>query len=140
MAWGIAYEIIQMAKRYVEQWKKVKAENLGLLLWGDVGTGKSFVAACIANALLEQGIPVLMTNFSKILNQMGAMYSEERYRYIMGCIMGCVIGLIIGCTHDRVSMSDLSTLTAVGNKVDTKIQNCVWDVRRFILLTNLVID
>ena len=40
---------IQMAKRYVEQWKKVKAENLGLLLWGDVGTGKSFVAACIAN-------------------------------------------------------------------------------------------
>lgn len=23
---------------------------------------------------------------------------------------------------------------------DTKIQNCVWDVRRFILLTNLVID
>ena len=25
---------IQMAKRYVEQWKKVKAENLGLLLWG----------------------------------------------------------------------------------------------------------
>ena len=71
---------IQMAKRYVEQWKKVKAENLGLLLWGDVGTGKSFVAACIANALLEQGIPVLMTNFSKILNQMGAMYSEERYR------------------------------------------------------------
>ena len=39
---------------------------------------------------------------------------------IMGCIMGCVIGLIIGCTHDRVSMSDLSTLTAVGNKVDTE--------------------
>jgi len=31
------------------------------LLWGDVGTGKSFVAACIANALLEQGIPILMT-------------------------------------------------------------------------------
>ena len=23
---------------------------------------------------------------------------------------------------------------------DTKIQNCVWDVRQFILLTNLVID
>ena len=47
---------IQMAKRYVEQWKKVKAENLGLLLWGDVGTGKSFVAACIANALMEQTV------------------------------------------------------------------------------------
>lgn len=73
---------IQMAKRYVENWQKVKAQNLGLLLWGDVGTGKSFLAACIANALLEKGVPVLMTNFSKILNQMGAMYSAERYRYI----------------------------------------------------------
>ena len=74
---------IQIAKQYVENWKKVKVENLGLLLWGDVGTGKSFLAACIANALLEKGIPVLMTNFSKILNQMGAMYSDERYRYII---------------------------------------------------------
>lgn len=73
---------IQMAKRYVENWKQAKAENLGLLLWGDVGTGKSFLAACIANALLESGVPVLMTNFSKILNQMGAMYTDERYRYI----------------------------------------------------------
>ena len=36
----------------------------------------------IANALLEQATPVLMTNFSKILNQMGAMYTEERYQYI----------------------------------------------------------
>ncbi len=73
---------IQMAKRYVENWNQVREKNLGLLLWGDVGTGKSFVAACIANALLEQGVPVLMTNFSKILNQMGALYSEERYQYI----------------------------------------------------------
>ena len=73
---------IQKARKYVENWQRVKAENLGLLLWGYVGTGKSFMAACIANALLEQGVPVLMTNFSKILNQMGAMYSEERYQYI----------------------------------------------------------
>ena len=73
---------IQRARKYVENWQKVKAENLGLLLWGSVGTGKSFIAACIANALLEQGIPVLITNFSKILNQMGGMYSDERYQYI----------------------------------------------------------
>ena len=75
-------ETIRWAKNYVANWKRVRAENLGLLLWGDVGTGKSFAAACIANALLEQAIPVLMTNFSKILNQMGAMYTEERYQYI----------------------------------------------------------
>lgn len=73
---------IQMARRYVANWSEAKQNNLGLLLWGDVGTGKSYVAACIANALLESGVPVLMTNFSKILNQMGGMYSQERYQYI----------------------------------------------------------
>ena len=73
---------VQMGKRYVEQWEQAREQNLGLLFWGDIGTGKSFLAACIANALLEKGIPVLMTNFSKILNQMGAMYSDEKYHYI----------------------------------------------------------
>lgn len=73
---------VQLGKRYVERWEQARKKNLGLLFWGDIGTGKSFLAACIANALLEKGIPVLMTNFSKILNQMGAMYSDERYHYI----------------------------------------------------------
>lgn len=39
-----------------------------MLLWGDVGTGKSYMAACIANALLEQEKRVLMTNFTAISN------------------------------------------------------------------------
>ena len=30
------------AHRYVEQWQTMRSENLGLLLWGGVGTGKSF--------------------------------------------------------------------------------------------------
>ena len=74
--------VIRMAQNYVKNWKRVKAENLGLLFWGDVGTGKSYAAACIANALLEMRIPVLMTNFSTMLNQMGGLYSEERFSYI----------------------------------------------------------
>ena len=49
---------VQMGKRYVNNWQQVKAENLGLLFWGDVGTGKSFLAACIANGLLDQGVSV----------------------------------------------------------------------------------
>ncbi len=73
---------IQIAKQYVEHWPEVRENNLGLLLWGDVGTGKSFTAACIANALQATGVPVLMTNFSKILNKTGGLYSEERYKYI----------------------------------------------------------
>ena len=36
-------------------------KNQGLLFYGDVGTGKTFAAACIANYLLERRIPVVMT-------------------------------------------------------------------------------
>lgn len=73
---------IQKAHDYVDHWEDMKAKSIGLLLWGDVGTGKSFFAGCIANALLEQGIPVLMTNFSRILNSLSGMYSEEKNQFI----------------------------------------------------------
>ena len=63
------------AHRYVERWQTMRAENLGLLLWGGVGTGKSFLAGCIANALMEQEVPVRMTNFARILNELNSSFS-----------------------------------------------------------------
>ena len=33
---------MRYAHRYVERWQIMRAENLGLLLWGGVGTGKRF--------------------------------------------------------------------------------------------------
>ncbi len=60
---------------YVEQWQTMRSENLGLLLWGGVGTGKSFLAGCIANALMEREVPVCMTNFARILNDLNRNFS-----------------------------------------------------------------
>ena len=51
------------------------AENIELLLWGGVGTGKSFLAGCIANALMAQEVPVRMTNFAHILNELNNSFS-----------------------------------------------------------------
>ena len=58
-----------------------KAENHGLILWGSVGTGKSYFAGCIANALMEREISVCMTNFALILNDLAANY-KDRNEYI----------------------------------------------------------
>ena len=60
--------LMDKACAYVENWKEAYKNNTGLLLFGDVGTGKSFFAGCIANALLDRDVPVLMTNFPTILN------------------------------------------------------------------------
>lgn len=63
------------AHRYVDKWAEVRTKNIGLLLWGGVGTGKSFFAGCIANALMEQEVPVRMTNFARILNELNSSFS-----------------------------------------------------------------
>jgi DNA replication protein DnaC len=73
---------IGKAHSYVEKWETVRSENLGYLLWGNVGSGKSYFAGCIANALMEKEIPVCMTNFATILNSL--FYgSENRNEYIV---------------------------------------------------------
>lgn len=73
---------MKYARRYVKHWAAMKERGQGLLLWGGVGTGKTFAAACIAHALTEQAVPVLMTNFSKILNSLSGMFSEDRNKYL----------------------------------------------------------
>lgn len=69
------------ARFYVENWPTMQAENIGYLLWGGVGTGKSYFAGCIANALIEQEVAVRMTNFALILNDLTASF-EGRNEYI----------------------------------------------------------
>ena len=69
-------------KRYVEHWEDAVRKNIGLLLFGDVGTGKSFLAGCIANALLEKDVPVLMTNFPTILNRMTGLFGSDRADFL----------------------------------------------------------
>ena len=66
---------------YVENWPAMQEENIGYLLWGGVGTGKSYFAGCIANALMEQEVAVRMTNFALILNDLTASF-EGRNDYI----------------------------------------------------------
>ena len=62
--------LISKAKTYADKWSDMMSKNIGLLLWGEVGTGKTFFAACIANALVENCVSVKMTNFSTILNDL----------------------------------------------------------------------
>lgn len=60
--------IMENARTYVYNWKDVSKEGTGLLLWGGVGSGKTYMAACIANGLLDKGYQVLMRNFNDISN------------------------------------------------------------------------
>ena len=54
------------ARAYVETFDKMLSEGKGLLLYGPTGRGKSFLAGCIANALMDEERSCLMTNFKSI--------------------------------------------------------------------------
>lgn len=63
-----ATKISTICRRYVARWEKVRRDNIGILFYGSVGTGKSFYACAIANALLERQVPAAVTNFPRLLN------------------------------------------------------------------------
>lgn len=58
---------LEKCRKYVDRWGEMLESNAGLLFWGGAGTGKTYAAACIANALIDRGIPALMTSFPRIL-------------------------------------------------------------------------
>lgn len=75
-------KVSDVCRRYVENWEEMKAQNIGILFYGDVGTGKSFLACAIANALLERLVSVSVTNFPRILNSLQGSFDDERQKRI----------------------------------------------------------
>ena len=65
-----------------ERMERIKRRKAQGLQDRYLGTGKSFFAGCIANALLERDVPVLMTNFPSILNRLTGVFSEDRADFI----------------------------------------------------------
>lgn len=68
-------------KNYADNFNDFKKKGKGLLLYGTVGTGKTYLAACIANKLIDDGKRVLMTNFATLTNKLAGMF-EGKQEYI----------------------------------------------------------
>lgn len=60
-----------IAKNFVKDYEEMKKENIGLLFYGSVGSGKTYLACSIANALIEQyQVEVKIRNFAQIINEL----------------------------------------------------------------------
>lgn len=72
-------ELSKAAAQYAEQFKQHYKSGSGLLLWGPVGTGKSYISACIANAVLDKGYTARMTNFEEVARDMQSTWEKQAY-------------------------------------------------------------
>lgn len=97
--------ITNAMKAYVDNFQEFRKNGKGLLLYGDVGTGKTFYAACIVNALIDRGFPCLMTNFPRLTNQIAGMW-DGKQEYI-----------------DSLSMFSLIAIDDLGVERDTEYMN-----------------
>lgn len=79
-----------LLRRYAEKWDEMQRENIGLLLHGDVGGGKTFFAACIANAIIEKDIkegrkhsvPIMLTTIPALRDEMQRDFGSQKARIL----------------------------------------------------------
>lgn len=121
---------LKLCKRFAERFDLMMEKNQGLLFWGDVGTGKSFAAACIANYLLEKKVPVIMTSFVKLLDIASGKPGGDAVLSRLSCAK-----LVIFDDLGAERGTDYA-LEKVYNIIDTRYRNKL----PMVLTTNLSID
>lgn len=73
--------VSDVCRKYVDHWEEMKADNIGILFYGGVGTGKSFLACCIANALIDRCVKASVTNFPRIMNRLQG-FGEDKQGFL----------------------------------------------------------
>ena len=68
-------------KKYCDNFDDLYRDGCGLVLYGSVGVGKTYAAACVANELIEKYRTVHMTDFSRIINTLWGL-NDGRQKYL----------------------------------------------------------
>ena len=116
----------QIARNYVYHWETLRRDNTGLLIMGPVGSGKTFLACCIANALIDRGFRAIVTNMPKLIKAVGSF--EERG--IMEDLQGCDLLVIDDVGVERESAFALEQAYSI---IDARYRSG----RPLIVTTNL---
>ena len=90
---GEENQSLMIAKNFVEDYEKMKKENIGLLFYGSVGSGKTYLACSIANSLIEQyQISVKIKNFAQIINELQkSSFDFDKNAYIESLVNTSVL-------------------------------------------------
>lgn len=129
---GGSEKIIEVAKRFCDNFETFRKDGKGLLMYGTVGTGKSYASACIANELIDRGYRCYMTNFSTLANKLTSLSFEKKQDFLDGL-----------SRYDLMVIDDLATErdTEFMNEVVQTIVDTRYRTRKpMIVTTNLTAE
>lgn len=106
------HKIYSRCKKYCEVAEQVLDKGIGIYLFGNKGTGKSRLTACMANELMNNYYTVLYTNFSEISKYIRGTFgksSETEYEFL-----------------ERLSSIDFLFIDDFGTELVTKNDQDLW--------------
>ncbi len=68
--------ISKTCRKYVAEWQKMKEKNIGILFYGSKGTGKSFYASCIVNALEKIQVPTAIVSTPSLMATLSGTWDK----------------------------------------------------------------
>ena len=105
-------------RNYADNFGRFMKDGNGLLFFGNVGAGKTFYSACIANKLIEDGYSVMMSNFVGLIQRI----QNETYKglEVMKEVASADLLIIddLGVERDTEFMKE-----HVYNIIDTRYRN-----------------
>lgn len=79
---------MRIAKKFAEKFVSTGTAPLGIMFFGEVGTGKTYASNCIANHLMKNGKTVFVISLSKYMNKLQREWAEAEkdvLRYVEEC-------------------------------------------------------
>lgn len=70
-------DVTDVCNNYVSRFGKMQEHNLGIIFCGNVGSGKTFYACMIANALIDKLYSVKLVNLPMIINKLQQTFDKD---------------------------------------------------------------
>lgn len=124
---------LKLSKVYAEKFIK-KIPNVGILFFGNAGTGKTFASSCIANYLMKNGKTVLVINIGLYLNKLKENFFKKEKDFSENKFLQEVgeVDLLILDDFGTETPSDF-TIEKIFNLVDNRYRS----KKPLIITTNL---
>ena len=100
-------QLMSRMQAYVQHFREFEESGRGLMLYGSVGTGKTFAACCVVNALIDAGYTAKATNAAEIANGLLGTWNKEDY---MAELLECDILLLDDLGIERTTEYMAETL------------------------------